>query len=105
MLTDKYLVIYAVKNTIKMTDYIEHLDSELALKQRLVLIVVNVIMILLFMNTVPPMRELFSVIGTEFRAFLIMLVAILSFVRPISTFVLIIVFFASFYITSGIFPF
>ena len=99
------MVIYAVKNTINMTDYAERLDSELALKKRLVLVIVNVVMVLLLVSTVSPVRELFSVVGTEFRTFLIVLVAILSFVRPVSTFILIVAFFASLYIVSEIFPF
>jgi len=99
------MVIYAVKNTIKMTDYVKRLDSELALKQRLILVIVNVIMVLLLVIMVPPAKELFSIMSTELKTFLVMLVVILSFVSPLSTFILIVILFVSFYVVLRISPF
>jgi len=99
------MVIYAVKNTIKMTDYVKRLDSELALKQRLILVIVNVIMVLLLVIMVPPAKELFFTMSTELKTFLVMLVVILSFVSPLSTFILIVILFVSFYVVLRISPF
>ena len=99
-----------------MAGYIRHLDYRLTLKQRLVFIVVNAIMALLLVrllvrpliNAVPFMRELFSVTGAAFITFLItlvMLVVIASFVKPVNTFILIVILLVSFYIALEIFLF
>ena len=95
---------HAVKKPIKVADYMKHLDLKLSFKQRLVFVVVNVVMALLFFGVMSPVRWLFSIVGTELRAFLIVLVATLSFVKPISMLILIAILFVSFFMALSIFP-
>jgi len=99
------MVIYAVKNMIKMTEgYLEYLDVKLSFKQRLVVAAVNVVLALIFMEAILPVKILFSAAGIEFKMFLVALVAFMSLIKPATTLSMLIVLYISAYVASKLFP-